>query len=415
MRKQDKPEKLGPPDMWLLGTVLVLVAIGVLLVFDASYKKTVEAPWAGYDTWFFAKRQLVFAAAGLIAMAVAASMRLKTFLKLATPLLWVSIALLAGVLVFGVCRNGAHRWYQFGPVSFQPSELAKIALVLFLAGLFARRKSAVRRLNSRWLAPLCFVGAIAFLVLKEPDLGTTIAIAGTCYVMFIAAGALKRHILGTGLVGISIAFAAIYTNHERMERVLTWLDPWRDRYGEGYQIIHSLIAHGTGGWLGIGLCEGREKAYLPAASTDFVFATVSEEAGLIGGILLIVLFLVVIYRGLDIARRAQSTYAGLLAVGATSVVGLQAAINIAVVTSSIPATGVPLPFISYGGSALVSMLISVGILLAVSRQVDAGLEDRDLYENSFDRWRDGRAHISGDQRRSSAPRSKARSRTALRG
>lgn len=409
-----KREKLGPPDGWLLGAVLVLVALGVLLVFDASYKKAVEAPWASYDAWFFAKRQLVFAAAGLIAMAVAANIRLKTFVKFATPLLYLSIALLMAVLVVGTAKYGAHRWFKIGPISFQPSELAKIALVLYLASLFARRKSAVRRLDSRWLAPLGFVGAIALLVFKEPDLGTTIAIVGTCYVMFIAAGALKRHIVGAGLMGMGLAFAAIVTNNERMERVLTWLNPWRDPYGEGYQIIHSLIAHGTGGLLGIGLCEGREKAYLPAASTDFIFSTIAEEAGLIGGILLIVLFLVVIYRGLDIARRANSSYAGLLAVGMTSVIGLQAAINIAVVSSSIPATGVPLPFISYGGSALVFMMMSVGILLAVSRQVDAKLEDRELYENSFDRWRNGRAHISGNQRRAGAPRSAARSRAALR-
>ena len=413
MRKREKKEKLGPLDMWLLGTVLVLVGVGVLLVFDASYRKTVDAKWADYDTWFFAKRQLAFAAVGIIAALIVSRMRLTTFLKFTLPLLTASILLLAAVLVFGVQKNGAYRWLQFGQISFQPSELAKIGLVLYLAAVLAQRKRLVRRPSSRWLVPLGIVGLSSLLILIEPDLGTTLALVGTCFLMFFAAGAMKRYLLAFAAGGAGLVWLAIVIEPYRMERIRTWLDPWRDPYGEGYQIIHSLIAHGTGGWLGVGLCEGREKAYLPAASTDFVFSTLAEEAGLIGGIALLAAFAVLVYRGLDIARRSRSTYANLLAVGVTSAIGLQALINIAVASAAIPATGVPLPLISYGGSSLVFTLTLVGILLAVSRQVHVYLEDRELYENSYHGWRDRRTYLPGNQRRSGASRSRTGRRTTV--
>jgi cell division protein FtsW len=189
-----------------------------------------------------------------------------------------------------------------------------------------------------------------------------------------------------------------------MERIWVWLNPWKDPYGDGYQVIHSLLALGTGGLTGVGLCEGREKLYIPAASTDFIFATLGEEAGLIGCIVLLAVFLLLTYRGLDIARRSKSTYGNLVAVGLSSIIGLQAIINVAVVSASIPATGVPLPFISYGGSSLISMMVAAGILLSVSRQVNVELEERDLYESSVDRRRNGRSHIPSNKRRGGSSR-----------
>ena len=199
-----------------------------------------------------------------------------------------------------------------------------------------------------------------------------------------------------------------------MARVWIWLNPWRDSYGEGYQIIHSLIGLGTGGLAGVGLCEGREKLYIPAASTDCIFTTLGEEAGLIGGILLIALFILFTWRGLTFARRSKSTYGSLLAVGVTSVISLQALINIAVVSASIPATGVPLPFISYGGLSLVLMMVGAGMLLSISRQVNVELEERDLYENSFDRGRDRGPHLSRNKRRPGPPKRGPQNRVHVR-
>ncbi len=408
-----KKPKLRTQDVWLLGTVLVLVAVGVLLVFDASYSRTVDAKWANYDTWYFAKRQLIFAVVGILALLAVSHASLTRFLKVTLPVLIVAIALLILVLFIGVTKNGACRWIDLGPISFQPSELAKIALVLYLAALLAQRKKMLNRLSARWIVPLGIIGLMSVLILAGRDLGTVIALVGTCFIMFFAAGAKKRHLVAAAGLGAALVWLMIKIEPYRMERVKTWLNPWRDPYGEGYQIIHSLIAHGTGGWFGVGLCEGREKTYLPAAATDFIFSTLAEEAGLIGALALLILFAVVVYRGLDIARRSKCTYANLLAVGATSVIGLPALITIAVASSAIPATGIPLPFISYGGSSLLFALIAAGALLAVSRQVDVNLEDRELYENSYHGWRDGRTHISRDKRRARDSQGKTRRRASV--
>jgi cell division protein FtsW len=197
-----------------------------------------------------------------------------------------------------------------------------------------------------------------------------------------------------------------------MARFTTFLNPWKDYYGSGYQIIHSLIALGTGGWFGIGICEGREKMYIPEPHTDMIFPTIGEEAGLIGSLIVLALFAYFTYRGISIAHKAKSSYAGLLASGLTSLVALQALINVAVVTSSVPATGVPLPFISYGGSSLVFMLIAVGMILSVSRQVDITLEE-DKDENSSHRRRYGRTHIPRSQHSGSVSRKDTKRRTPV--
>lgn len=409
-----RQEALKPPDVYVLGIVLTLVGVGVLLVFDASYARMADAKWANNDIWYMAKRQLVYAAIGLLVMLAASRTRLTTLLKATVPLLVLSFLLLVAVLLVGTEINGAKRWLKAGPVCFQPSELAKLALVLYLAGVLAQRKMRVRRMSMGWAAPLCVIGTTLLLIFAEPDLGTTLALAGACFFMFYAAGAMKRHlVLAIGGVA-GLCWLAVRMEPYRLERIRVWLDPWRDPYGEGYQIIHSLIALGTGGLRGVGLCEGREKLYIPAASTDFIFSTLGEEAGFVGGMLVLALFMLLVYRGLDVGRRCKSTYPNMVAVGVTSAIGLQALINIAVVSAAIPATGVPLPFVSYGGSSLVSMLAGVGILLAVSRQVNVTLDDREIYENSFDGWRDGRACISSYKRRSGSARSGAGRGVAVR-
>lgn len=411
-----KRESLRPPDSGILAAVIGLVIAGVILVYDASYAKMADAEWANYDIYYMAKRQLVYAVMGLGIMMLASRVSLKTLLKWTVPLLVVSIALLVAVMVPGVGYrvNGAVRWLKLGPISVQPSEIAKTALVLYLAGIFSQRKMLVRRLSRWWVAPASIVALVAGLVFLEPDLGTTIAIVGTCFVLFYAAGAMKRHLFGIGAAGCLLVVVAILAAPYRMERINTWMNPWKDPYGEGYQVIHSLIALGTGGLSGIGLCEGREKLYLPAASTDFILATLGEELGLLGCVALLGGYLFLTYRGLEVARKCKSTYANLLAVGFTSMIGFQALINVSVVSAAIPATGVPLPFISYGGSSLILSMAAVGVLLGISRQADVELEERELYESNLDGWRDGRSHISRNQHRRSSTKSRTRRRVALR-
>ncbi|MHB9037342.1 MAG: putative lipid II flippase FtsW [Armatimonadota bacterium] len=411
-----KEARLAAPDVGVLGAVVLLLIAGVLLVFDASYAKTGDAKWANFDIWYMVKRQLIYAVVGFGLMYWASKVRLAKLIKWTIPLLVVSLLLLAAVLVPGVGRrvNGAFRWIPLGPVNLQPSELAKIAAVLYLAGIFSQRKMLVRRISESWIAPAFVILLICGLVVIEPDLGTTLAIVGTCFVMLYAAGAMKRHLVGILGMGAAAVGGLVMLEPYRMQRIWVWLDPWKDPYGDGYQVIHSLLALGTGGLTGVGLCEGREKLYIPAASTDFILATLGEEAGLIGCLLLLAGFMFLTYRGLDIARRSKSTYGNLVAVGISSVIGLQALINVSVVSASIPATGVPLPFISYGGSSLISMMIAAGILLSVSRQVNVELEERDLYENSVDGRRDGRSHISRGKRGGGSSRHRSGHRAAVR-
>jgi cell division protein FtsW len=368
MRKKAKP-KLGLVDPWVFLPVFALVVIGVWLVFDASYAKAADYSWTNKDPWYFAKKQIVSALIGICVMYVVSKVRIDTLAKLAKALVVASVMLLVLVMVPGIGykANGAWRWFKFFGFTLQPSEIAKLALVIYLADFLSQKKSVVHRIDSRWALPAVAVGAIALLVLKEPDMGTTIAIIATCMAMLFAAGAKKSHLALMMGAGVFLAWVAVKLEPYRLGRMDVWREPWSHRYGDGYQIVHSLIALGTGGVVGVGLCEGREKLYIPAASTDFIFATVGEEAGLIGCLVVLALFLFFIYKGLDVARRAKGSYANLLAVGVTSMIGLQALINVAVVSSSIPATGVPLPFISYGGSSLILTLAGVGILLAVSR------------------------------------------------
>ena len=369
MRKSAR-EKPGLVDLWAFAPVFALVLIGVWLVFDASYAKAADFGWTNKDSWYFAKKQIISAIIGLGVMFAVSKVRLATLSKYANSLVVVSIALLVLVFVPGIGykANGAWRWIRVHGITFQPSEIAKLALVMYLAKFLSQSRSVARRIDSRWVMPAIVTAMIVVLILGEPDLGTTIAIAFTCLAVLFAAGARKWHLGAMVAAGAFLVWVAIKLEPYRMERVWVWLDPWKYRYGDGYQIVHSLIAIGTGGLFGVGPCEGREKLYIPAASTDFIFSTLGEEFGLIACLALLALFLFFIYKGLDVARRAKNTHANLLAVGVTSMIGLQALINVAVVSSSIPATGVPLPFISYGGTSLILTLAGVGIILAVSRQ-----------------------------------------------
>jgi len=362
--------KPGLMDLWVLVPVLLLVFIGLWLVFDASYATAAESGITGHDMLYYFKRQIAFTVAGLIAMLVMSRVRLSRLQKVTPYMMWASIIMLVLVLVPGIGHGakGANRWFALGPISVQPSEVAKIALVLYLAGFLSQGKSVVRRMDRRWVVPALAAGAVTGLILIEPDMGTAFAVVLMCFAMLFAAGVKKWQLGALGLAGMAAAVGAVKLEPYRMERIRVWLDPWKHRYDEGYQIVHSLIALGTGGVLGVGMCEGREKMYTPEPHTDMIFATLGEEFGLLVCLGLLALFLVFIYKGLDVASRANTVYGNLVAVGITSMIGLQALTNIAVVSASIPATGVPLPFMSYGGSAMVMTLASVGILLSISRQ-----------------------------------------------
>lgn len=293
-----------------------------------------------------------------------------TWQKYARSVVLIVVALLVLVVIpgVGIYRLGARRWLGAGPLQFQPSEFAKFAFVIFLADYLDRNE---RETHSFWrglLPALLALGLFFALIMLEPDLGTSLTLAGSAAMMLFAADARLWHLGGLGMVGAMGVFALAYVDPERWSRITTYLDPWKDPVDSGYQIIQALLAFGSGGLFGVGLGRSRQKFfYLPERHTDMIFAVLGEEMGFIGACLVLLLFFAFAWRGYRIAVQAPDRFTSLLAAGVTSLITLQAAMNIAVVTASIPSTGIPLPFLSYGGSSLLITLSGVGILLGVSR------------------------------------------------
>jgi cell division protein FtsW len=352
-------------DYIFLFTILALAAIGTIMVFSAS-------PTLGLrlgDSFYFIKRQIFYLLIGLAALYFGFRLDLETLKKMAGLIFLLSLFLLLLVYLPGVGRKvlGASRWIELGLLSFQPSELIKFALVLFLANLLAKSRDKIGDWLRGFVPPVLLVGIIAAIIIKQPDLGTALTISLTSFIMLFVAGARLQHlglIGGAGVLGvIAISIASPY----RLRRLLAYLDPWKDPQGIGFQIIQSLLAVGSGGVLGLGLGASRQKYfYLPQQFTDFIFAILCEELGFIGGVGVVVLFAIFAARGLRIALATNDPFKNLLAVGLVSWISVQALMNIMVVVGLIPTTGIPLPFISYGGTATIVNFFAAGVILNIS-------------------------------------------------
>ncbi|MCL6453072.1 MAG: stage V sporulation protein E [Alicyclobacillus sp.] len=351
-----------------MAATIVLLCIGLVMVHSAS---TVLSAQNFGDPFYYAKRQLMWAGLGTIAMIWMANLDYHRLRAWAPKLVIAAFAFLAIVLIPGVGRNvnGSQAWLGVGSFGIQPSEFAKLALILFLAHYLADAQDRIESFWRGFLPPLAMALVAISLIMLEPDLGQSVVIAGTAAVLLVAAGARWRHMFGlvaAGLAGFAVLVAmAPY----RITRVVAFLDPWKDPLGSGYQVIQSLYALGSGGLLGLGLGNSQQKfLYLPEPQTDFIFSIIGEELGLLGTVTVLLLFAVLIWRGFRTAILAKDTFGCLLAAGITGMIAVQVLINVGVVTGSMPATGVTLPFISFGGSSLTLMLTGVGILLNISRQ-----------------------------------------------
>ena len=361
------------PDWWLFLVTLALLGFGVVMVFSASFAFASEVEYTGFDPLFFLKRQAIAAVVGLVCLFAAMRVPYWKLRPVAVAGLVVTIGALAVVLVMGHGALGAQRWIKFGPLQIQPSEIAKLTLVLYLSHVLAANPRLMRNFW-RGVVPL-LAGMLVFVVLPvelQPDLGTAITLVLTIVLLLFTAGAKTRWVAGLlaffFLCGLGLALRK-GTDAYRWKRVITFVNPDADPQDAGYQIRHSKIALGTGGLTGVGFGESREKlkGNLPAQRTDFIFAIVGEEMGLAGTCGVLAAFLVLAARGFHIATRTKNRFGQLLATGITGMISIQALINIGVVTASMPATGVPLPFLSFGGSSLVTTLVAVGILLNISR------------------------------------------------
>ncbi|MDR1701190.1 MAG: stage V sporulation protein E [Sporomusaceae bacterium] len=357
------------PDFVIFFAVLCLLGFGVVMVYSAS----AVSAYVNYDdSYYFLKRQILWAALGLSIMLAVMHLDYHIWRKLAKPIMVLTLIMLALVLVPGLGKvvNGARRWLGFGVYYLQPSEIAKLSMVLFCSATLAAAQEKIKSFTKGLLPQLLLLLLIFGLILKEPDLGTGLVIASTAFLLLFAAGAKVSHLFSLGAVGVSGIVAAIIAEPYRMKRILAFSDPWSDPLNSGYHIIQSLYALGSGGLFGVGLGRSREKfLYLPEPHTDFIFAILGEELGFIGTAAVLILFFLFLWRGFKIAMSAPDIFGSLLAAGITSMIIMQAMMNIAVVTASMPVTGIPLPFISFGGSALVFTLVGVGILLNVSRYV----------------------------------------------
>ncbi len=359
------------PDIMLFAATVLLLSIGIIMVYSASQVTAYEKL---DDTFFYLKKQLIWALLGIVAMVSVMKIDYWKYKKWAVPFLVVAFLLLIIVLLPGIGKNvkGAQRWLGVGMLRVQPSEVIKLSLVIFMALGLSKYKDRMRYF-ARGMLPFLVILALACgLILLQPDLGTAVSAAGTVYIMLFAAGARGKHMFYLALSGLAAIGAAIILEPYRMSRFLAFLDPWKDPRGTGFHIIQSLYALGSGGLFGAGLGQSHQKFfYLPEQHTDFIFAVLGEELGFIGGAFVLLLFLIFVWRGFKIALSSQDPFASLLAVGVTSMIALQAIINIGVVTGSLPITGIPLPLISFGGSSLVFTLTGVGILLNISRYISS--------------------------------------------
>lgn len=352
-------------DFPLLISILILVVFGLIMVYDAS---VVQGLKDFKDSYYYIRLQLIWVGLGIISMVLFSKLDYGKFKVYALPLLLISFLMLIGVFIpfFGVSGGGAHRWLHLvGPITIQPAEIIKLTGVIFLAAVFEKKP----RLKPFFI--LVILVTIITAVLQK-DLGSTIVFVATATLMYFASGAPIWHFLLSFPVGIVSFLALIFTSSYRSKRVLAFLDPFSDPQGYTYHISQVLIALGSGGLFGLGLGHSRQKfEYIPEVSTDSIFGIIGEELGLIGVLFLIGLFLVLILRGLKIAQTCQDNFGKILALGLTSWLGIQVVINISSMTALLPLTGVPLPFISYGGSALVANLTAVGILLNISKQASS--------------------------------------------
>lgn len=359
----------GKADAFFISILLVLLCIGLVMLFSASYY---YANNKFGDSYKFIKQQAIYAAVGLVMMYVVSRIDYHVYKKFAWILYFGILVLLAVLLALPPMISGVDykRWFVLGPVNFQPSEIAKFSVVLLFAYLMEKYEKKMSTFLFGFVFFLILLGAVCVLVVLEPHLSATVLIFMIGVTMMFVGGVKKLYLFASAGAGVGLGAVAILSGivDYGSTRIKYWLDPWLDARGKGFQTIQSLLAIGSGGFLGKGLGQSRQKyLWVPEPHNDFIFSIVCEELGLVGAMLIILLFCLLVWRGFTIAARAKDRFGSLLALGLSFQVGLQALLNILVVTNTIPNTGISLPFFSYGGTSMVILLCEMGIVLSVSR------------------------------------------------
>jgi len=385
----------GVPDFLLLLLTALLVGFGITMVLSASsiYALTsFTANGCAYcngDELYFVKKQATWLFVGVIGMLIAMNIPFTFYKRHFLLIGLISFIALLLVLIPGIGYqvNGARSWFKIGSASIQPAEFAKLGLILYLAAIITKKGEGFRSLKTGLIPPLVVTGVFFLLIFAQPDLGSAAILLGTAGIMMVCGGARLRHLFLLAFPVTSLSLLSyIALKPHAWDRLTSYLDPWSDPLGTGYNMVQSLIAIAHGGISGVGYGKSIQKyLYLPEAHTDFIFAIISEELGFVGTVLFLFVYLLFLLRGIHICLRVQDTFASLVGLGIVSMIGLQAIVNIGGVTGTIPMTGVPLPFISYGGSSLLVCLISTGILLSASREVSKQKMTEHMQTRSFAR------------------------------
>ncbi len=373
MSNENKP--IGRPDFLLLFLTVFLVCFGLVMLFSASSALGLKE---FNNPWHYVTRQVVFAGAGLFLMLVCMRLPVNFWRKMAPLAILTSLLLLGLVLLFGKTTAGATRWFKIADFSFQPSEFAKIAIIIYLAALISKKGEKIRSFKRGLMPIFIMIGILLALIYKQPDYGTMLVLATITGIMIIVGGADLRHIglIAAGAIPLFVFLA--FSSDYRVKRIMSFLDPMGDLSNNGYQLSHSLFALGHGGWTGTGLGQSVQKLfYLPAAHTDFIFSIIAEELGFIGSSIYVLIFLLFLWRGIRAALSSPDTYGVLLGTGIVTMFSIQFVMNLGAATGSLPITGITLPFTSYGGTSLMLCMASTGILLSLSRSA-AGTKKRDV-------------------------------------
>jgi cell division protein FtsW len=347
--------------------VMILIGVGIVMIYSAS---AIYAYARMGDSLFYLKRHLLYLALGFAIMLGMMAVNLNLVKKHAKLILLFSVLLLILVLVPHIGREagGARRWFRLGPVNFQPSELIKLTMIIYIADLMARKKELAKSFWHGFVPPMMALGFVVGLVLLEPDLGTAVAISAITIIMLFVSGVKISQIMAFILASIPVLYMLVLSKPYRRRRILAFLNPWADRRGTGFQIIQSFVALGSGGLFGIGLGQSKQKLfYLPASHTDFIFSIIGEELGFLGTASIVVLFMCFVWQGMKVVIKAEGYFEKYLSLGIVSLIALEAIINIGVTAGALPTKGLPLPFISYGGSGLIFHMAAVGLLLNAAK------------------------------------------------
>jgi cell division protein FtsW len=352
-------------DLGLLFPVLLLVGMGIVMVYSASSALALKKFGSGY---FFLKKQAMFSLIGIVVLVLFSYIPFRLYRVLVYPALVAVIVMLVAVVFtgLGVTAGGSARWLQLGPVRFQPSELARLALVIYMAYSMSKKGELLRDFYVGFLPHFLVLGLFTALLLVQPDFGSIVIFAALTWIMLFVGGCRITHLLSVVLLLAPMAWLFMTQAEYRVKRLMSFMDPWQYPADEGYQIVHSLMAFGTGGITGAGIGKGYQKLfYLPEPHTDFIFSVVGEELGLIGVMIVILLYGIMLMRGVRIARHAQDRFGSLLAMGITVTLGLQVCINMGVALGMLPTKGLTLPFLSYGGTSLLINMAAVGIIMNI--------------------------------------------------